>query len=379
MNKFFFLIWENPKSHQIILPLIKEISKNNKIYLFSQANEKIDKLETRDSNYNKYCVHNKIFSSKKFKILNKICLLVFLLISLLNIILKRPKCVYIINKYPLIIVGFIKLFLKVKIIYHNLDYDPNPRTYFQKIVRKFEFNSLNYLDFLIFPHEKRAKRFLKDANIKKKYLIFYNSLPRKYFHNYNKSKNLNSKKKIFYFGSIGPGHGLTEIIKASVYFDKNIILTIHGWVVNKDYYIKILKLIKKINLKEQIKLKINLKDFEWKQEMLDSHLGIALYDNTNLSHKFMFPASQKINAYIAAKLPVLISNSKDNQNFIKTHNCGVCTSLQQKIIAKNINSFFKNKKRYFQLKKNCEKLFKNEFNFENQYSKIENKLRLNYS
>ena len=34
-----------------------------------------------------------------------------------------------------------KVFLKVKIIYHNLDYDPNPKTFFHKIVRKFEFNT----------------------------------------------------------------------------------------------------------------------------------------------------------------------------------------------------------------------------------------------
>ena len=112
MNKVFFLIWENPKSHQVILPLIKELSKNNKIFLFSQSNQDIDKLEKRDSNYNKYCVHKKIFSSKKFNILNKVCLLLFLIISFFYIILNRPKCVYIINRYPLIIAGLMKVFLK---------------------------------------------------------------------------------------------------------------------------------------------------------------------------------------------------------------------------------------------------------------------------
>ncbi len=378
MNKVFFLIWENPKSHQVILPLIKELSKNNKIFLFSQSNQEIDKLEKKDSNYNKYCLHKKIFSSK-INILNKVCLLLFLIISLFYIILNRPKCVYIINRYPLIIVGLMKVFLKVKIIYHNLDYDPNPKTFFHKIVRKFEFNAVNYLDLLIFSHEKRAKKFFKDANTKKKYLIFYNSLPKKYFKNYNKSKIKKDVKKIFYFGSIGPGHGLTELIKASVYLDKNIKLTIYGWVVNKDYYFKVCKLIKKISLKQKVKMKIDLKDFEWKQEMIDSDLGVALYDNSNLSHKFMFSASQKINAYIAAKLPILISNSKDNQNFIKTYKCGICTTLQPNIIAKNINLIFKNKNKYNKLKKNCEKSFRNEFNFENQFRKNKQEIRLNYS
>ena len=102
--------------------------------------------------------------------------IIFLLISLFYIILNRPKCVYIINRYPLIIAGLMKVFLKIKIIYHNLDYDPNPKTFFHKIVRKFEFNAVNYLDLLIFSHEKRAKKFFKDVNTKKKYLIFYNSL-----------------------------------------------------------------------------------------------------------------------------------------------------------------------------------------------------------
>jgi len=191
--------------------------------------------------------------------------------------------------------------------------------------------------------------------------------------------DIESVKKIFYFGSIGPGHGLTELIKASVYLDKNIKLTIYGWVVNKDYYLKVSKLIKKISLKQKVKMKIDLKDFEWKQEMIDSDLGIALYDNSNLSHKFMFSASQKINAYIAAKLPILISNSKDNRNFIKKYKCGICTILQPNIIAKNINLIFKNKNKYNKLKKNCEKSFKNEFNFENQYRKNIQEIRLNYS
>ena len=93
----------------------------------------------------------------------------------------------------------------------------------------------------------------------------------------------------------------------------------------------------------------------------------------------MFSASQKINAYIAAKLPILISNSKDNQNFIKTYKCGICTTLQPNIIAKNINLIFKNKNKYNKLKKNCEKSFRKEFNFENQFRKNKQEIRLNYS
>ena len=49
------------------------------------------------------------------------------------------------------------------------------------------------------------------------------------------------------------------------------------------------------------------------------------------------------------------------------------------IIAKNINLIFKNKNKYNKLKKNCEKSFRKEFNFENQFRKNKQEIRLNYS
>ena len=54
--------------------------------------------------------------------------------------------------------------------------------------------------------------------------------------------------------------------------------------------------------------------------MMDTHLGIALYEVKSLSHKFMFSASQKINAYLAASLPILVSNTKDNKIFYQSIN-----------------------------------------------------------
>ena len=88
----------------------------------------------------------------------------------------------------------------------------------------------------------------------------------------------------------------------------------------------------------------------------------------------MFTASQKINAYIAANIPVLVTKSRDNKKFIDKYNCGVCTSLDPKMIAKNINLSLKSKKKYLTLKKNTNKAFKKVFNFENQFKKIENEL-----
>lgn len=377
MNKIFFLIWANPSSHQVILPIIRSFSKFGKIYLFSSSNKNIEILDKKDSNYSKYCKHKKIpyFENKIF--INKLSLIYFLVISFLYILYNKPKYVYIIDKYPLILTFLIKLFLKTNIIYHNLDYEPTTKGIFQKIIKKIELSSVKYLDLLIFSHKMRAKKFFKDSKIKKKFVIFYNSLPIDFYKKYKSNHSKKTKKKLFYFGSIGPGHGLFELIKSTKFIDKNLSLEIYGWVVDKNYYSKIYNFIKKNNLGSKILIRLNVKDFVWKSKMMNADLGIALYEIRSLSHKFMFPAAQKINAYLAACLPVLVSNSKDNKSFLANYKCGVSTHIDSKSISKNINLIFRKKGFYSSLKKNSKNAFLNEFNFEKQIKKIHNQIDLN--
>ncbi len=377
MNKIFFLIWANPSSHQVILPIIRSFSKFGKIYLFSSSNKNIETLDKRDSNYSKYCKHKKIPFFENQMFINKLSLIYFLVISFFYILYNRPKYVYIIDKYPLVLTFFIKFFLKTRIIYHNLDYEPIAKGIFQKIMKKIELSSVQYLDLLIFSHKMRAKKFFKDSKIKKKFIIFYNSLPTDFYKKYKSKHSQKIVKKIFYFGSIGPGHGLFELIKSAKFIDKNLILEIYGWIVDKSYYSKIYEFIKKNNLENKILIKLNVKDFVWKSKMMNAHLGIALYEIKSLSHKFMFPAAQKINAYLAAYLPVLVSNSKDNKIFLANHKCGVSTHIDSKSIAKNINLIFRKQKFYKFLKKNSKNAFLNEFNFEKQFKKIRDQINLN--
>ena len=374
MKKIFFLIWENPSSHQIIFPIIKEFSKFTKVYLISILNKDIEFLDKKDSNFSKYCKHKKIPYFENHGLINKLSLFYFLIISFLNIIYNQPKYVYIINKYPLILTFLIKLLLKTKIIYHNLDYDPFSHGLFQKILKKIEFQSVKFLDLIIFSHKLRAQRFFKDSKNKKKFIIFYNSLPKDFYLRYKKKNNNIKKKKLFYFGSIGPGHGLLELIKSASYINKNLILEIYGWIVDRNYYLKMYEYLKKNNLNKKVIFKLDVKDFVWKSKMMDTHLGVALYKVKSLSHKFMFPASQKINAYLAAYLPILVSNTKDNLDFLSKYKCGITTNLKPKLIAKNINSIFNKKKLYQSLKQNSRNTFISEFNFEKQFKKIRDEL-----
>ena len=94
--------------------MIKGFSKFTKVYLISSLNKDIEFLDKKDSNFSKYCKHKKIPYFKNQGLVNKLSLLYFLTISFFSIINNKPKYVYIINKYPLVLTFLIKLFLKQK-------------------------------------------------------------------------------------------------------------------------------------------------------------------------------------------------------------------------------------------------------------------------
>ena len=84
----------------------------------------------------------------------------------------------------------------------------------------------------------------------------------------------------------------------------------------------------------------------------------------------MSTASQKINAYLCAGIPILLSNSKDMKNFKLLYNCSLTTSIQPKQIAKKIKYFFNQESNYRKLKKNAIRTHRKIFNFENQFQKL---------
>ena len=370
-NKTVFLIWEHPSSHQVIHPIVKKFSKFSKVYIISQKNDLIENLNIKDSNYIRFASNKKISYFKGYNLVNNLILIYFLIYSFFSILILKPNYVYIFNKYPLLVGYLAKKILKIKIIYHNLDYNPNPKKKFQALLKKIEKISASVADIIIFSHQKRGNRFLKDTKIKKKIITVYNSLSLNFFKKYNNKIKNENIKKIFYFGSIGPGHGIISLIKSLKFLNQKYKLYIFGWVVDKKYYLEINRIIKKLDLRERIIIKINVKDYKWKNAMKSSDLGVALYDNSNFSHKYMFPASQKINAFLSAGLPILISKSKDMDEFNLKYNCCIKVDFNPKNIAANIKYIFNNKILYKKLKKNSLKAFKKVFNFEYQFKVVE--------
>tara|TARA_B100001964_G_C14242906_1_gene605967 strand:- start:1588 stop:1917 length:330 start_codon:yes stop_codon:yes gene_type:complete len=105
--------------------------------------------------------------------------------------------------------------------------------------------------------------------------------------------------------------------------------------------------------------------------MYNSDAGIAFYEPVNTSHKYMVGASQKINSYLSANLPIVNSKQKQFKDFNQKYKCSINVDINNPYkIAKSILIILSNDKKYNKLKKNSNIAFKNKFNFEKQLEKI---------
>lgn len=372
-NKILFLLWENPKSHEVLVHIFKKFSKNYDIKIFCQSNLKIDRLNFNGFYKKKNIINSyPYFFSKNF-FLNKFCLIYFYLGILKEVIFSRPKIIYIINQYPLFLLPIFVILRLKNLIYHNLDYEAFPKLLFHRILKKILFKNINNIKLIIFSHPKRTNYFVKELKkkkiiIKTKFITFYNYLPKK--NHFLRKKKINNKKcQVVYFGTIGPNHGLIKLIKSFEFLNDYYQLKILGWSVSKSYLDLLYFLIKKHNLNDRVLIKTDLKDNLWKKYLQKSDIGAAIYEKVNLSHRYMFGASQKISNYLQAGLPIITDNSADMKEISNKYPFIFPVKLNPKKIALKVIKIYSLNN--YVLQNQISRSIKKDLNFESQFTNLE--------
>ena len=363
--KYLMTIWsQSPKDYFIIDNLINFFKKKKiEVTIIHQ-----DQRNNIDLKNKLNCVTHKIFNANT-DFFNKLLFIFYLFYLTLYIFIKRPNTLILFNNYPILITKFIKLFYKGKIIYHNFDYEPKTKNKLKKFFNYFEKENSKVFDKIIFSNENRAKLFKKHLKKPIKIDTIYNCLPKNFFKKFKKKKR--KTKKIFRIGTIGPGHDLINLIKSFKYLPDDYQLIICGIIVDKKFYYDLLKIIQKNSIKNKIKIFTSVSQKQWMHKMINCDLGVAFYEPINTSHKTMVGASQKINSYLAAGLPILLSNEKQFKLFNEKYRCGVNTNSSNPLeIAKSVKKLFSNNVKAKQLGKNSKRAFNNCFNFEEQIKKV---------
>jgi glycosyltransferase involved in cell wall biosynthesis len=371
MSNILCLYWGNPTFYPYIVEKLKFLNKKRKVYFVSRS--------YKDYFYKKKFLKSLCYSTTIWhlenKILHAITFVLFFLLSFYILVFKNIKVVILYDKNASLFFFFAKI-LRKKIIYHNFDYNPEVISFKKNfklfIITKIEKVCAKYSDLLIFSNKFRAKKFLLNNKINKKYLVAYNgpSLDNKH----NMKVILKKKINIIWTGTLGKGHALENIIRSFNYLDNKFNLTIichYIFSANKYlYYLK--KLIITNNLSHRIKIYTTFSYKNFIEELNKSHIGLAIYEPINLSHRHMMGASNKINFYMKYSLPIVLSKIEEHINFIKKYKNGVNVNHKNpQAIARGIRKITKNNFNYKKMSLNSFTVFKNEFNFYNKFKIIE--------
>ena len=183
---------------------------------------------------------------------------------------------------------------------------------------------------------------------------------------FNKLKN-NKMKIVSRMGSIAPNHYLEEIIKSFSFVDENYVLILAGIDIN-NYSKKLYEIIKQLNLEKRIFIFKNIDNFTWYEILKNAHLGLCLYEENSVSHNNMAGTSTKFNNYIYGNIPMVTNDNFDFNTLKKKIDIFETTNPKNpKNIASKINLLLTDEERYKEIKKNLNRSFYEEFNFEKQY------------
>ncbi len=174
---------------------------------------------------------------------------------------------------------------------------------------------------------------------RKKYGIAMNvirNLP--YFNNENSQKNFISNKKIIlYQGVLNKGRGL-ELMLETMKFIENAIFVIIG---DGDIAEKLKNIVNENFLQEKVLFLGKIPFSKLRSYTLAAEIGISLEENLGLNYYFALP--NKIFDYIAAKIPVLVSDLPEMKRIIENFNVGmVAKSRKPQELAAQINEMLFN-------------------------------------
>lgn len=274
-------------------------------------------------------------SEKSNTIVKALSFLTFTLLFFKLLISVKPRFIQVCDVIPLFSLFLIKKFIsnKAKIWYHNHDVSEivlcrkNSISWFAS---KYETKMFPFIDIFTLPAKDREQYF-PIKKLKGKY-YFLPNYPSLQFYNMFKSKSklVVNEIKLVYQGSIGPGHGLEEIISIlnEKINEKELTLNLKEFI-SEEYKIKLIELAK-INLVENRLFFYGVTAYQEVPKLASTcHIGIGIHTGNDIMNSSLGTSSNKIYEYIALGLPVLLFNNEHFKSILGQYKWAEFTDLTE--------------------------------------------------
>lgn len=261
------------------------------------------------------------------------------------------------------------------VIYHCHDFAEDGRAIGLggSLVKRFERRFARTADVVIVPDRERAKVITEQLHLREFPQIVANaplSIP-------DKSDNLLTQalreqgyrfeRVVLRQGTVGHGHCLEVTIQSILYWNNPN----WGFVImgpgDDTYKQSLLQLAGELGVSSQVVILPEVKYTEVLKYTVGADLGHALYEPININHQYSSTAANKIMEYMAAGIPVLLSENISSYDFLEKYNIGVMADITSpSAIAQAINQMLTEPNYALQLGNNGRQAFTNEFKYEKQ-------------
>lgn len=281
--------------------------------------------------------------------------------------------------------GFVAAFITTricpnsKLIYHNFDFDVSAKGLglFGRLLRRVELFAARRAEITIFPSPGRAEKYKEMAQLTSEPFSVLNCFPLFWARQKTgelqrllEDKGLSFDRLVVRLGSIDPFHGIEATIRSVLKWRGNWCLVLAGFS-NGSYLEDMQKLADKLGLANRVIFLPSVSYALWYDCLYSADLGICLYEPTNLSHANMAGTSQKLNNYLVAGIPSIVSNSPDFISLVELYNTSmVVEPTDPHAIAQAVNLLLSNTEEYAFYSTAAKNAFESEFNFEKQFEPI---------
>lgn len=372
-NSIIVAVYSHPEFYPPTLNAIQELSKQfDTVFVLSRNVLDSEWDYPQNVELIKSGKFRSIRVSEKTNILTKvISFLTFTLHFLKLLISEKPRFIQVCDVIPLFSLFLINKLKsnKAKIWYHN--HDVSEITLCRKysigwFASKYEAKMFPFIDIFTLPAKDREKYF--PINKLKGHYYFLPNYPSLQFYNKFKIKNkvITNEIKLVYQGSIGPGHGLEEIIAILNKKIEGLELSLHLKGFISDVYKLELIDIAKNNFAENRLYFYGVTAYQEVPKLASKcHIGIGIHTGNDIMNATLGTSSNKIYEYAALGLPVLLFENEHFRSILNQYKWVKFTDLSKNNLIQEIANIVNN---YSMMNLSANELFKNILNYENNFN-----------
>jgi glycosyltransferase involved in cell wall biosynthesis len=172
-------------------------------------------------------------------------------------------------------------------------------------------------------------------------------------------------------GVLGPGHGIDATLRSVPHWAGErwgFVLMGFG---EQRYLDELTALARSLGVEKQFAILPPVAYDEVAAYTVGADVGHALYDPVNVNHRFMGTASNKIMEYMAAGLPVLVSDTDSFRRLVQRYRCGLAVDeMSPPSIADAVNSLLGNPEQQRAMGEAGARAFEQVFCYERQFAPV---------